>query len=87
MGTQHEVTSNQKLLNKYGNIAEPGFAYSQVWQYDRKDIKAPKWRIKEWAEAIASARLVITAISFRCQMPGRLSRQRCSIRCEGSRTL
>lgn len=48
MGTQHEVTSNQKLLNKYGNIAEPGFAYSQVWQYDRKDIKAPKWRIKEW---------------------------------------
>lgn len=45
---QHKVTERQKLLNTEGNIAEPGYATSMVWEYDRKDIKAKKIRIKEW---------------------------------------
>ena len=45
---QHEITEKQKLLDKNGNIANPGFAKRLLWEYDRKDIKAPKWRIKEW---------------------------------------
>ena len=45
---QHEIVSSQRLLNEKGNIAEPGFAKKQYWQYDRRDIRAPKWRIKEW---------------------------------------
>lgn len=45
---QHEVTQKQKLLDENGNIKEPGYAKTQVWQYSREDIKAPKWRIKEW---------------------------------------
>ena len=44
----HEVTKQQNLLNKKGNIAEPGFAKSLIWKYSRNQIKAPKWRIKEW---------------------------------------
>jgi len=44
----HEVTKSQYLLNKKGNIAEPGFAKSLIWKYSRNQIKAPKWRIKEW---------------------------------------
>ncbi|MBR1572281.1 MAG: DUF2804 domain-containing protein [Lachnospiraceae bacterium] len=44
----HEVIAEQKLLDVYGEIAEPGWARKQVWQYDRSDIKAPKFRIKEW---------------------------------------
>lgn len=44
----HEVTKLQKLLNKRGNIAEPGFAKSLIWKYSRNQIKAPKFRIKEW---------------------------------------
>ncbi|NLZ25224.1 MAG: DUF2804 domain-containing protein, partial [Clostridiales bacterium] len=48
MGRQHKVETKQKLLDKNGNIAEPGYATSQVWEYDRNDIKAPKFRIKEW---------------------------------------
>ena len=48
MSTQHKVTKSQKLLDEKGNIAEPGYALNQVWQYSRDDIKAPKWRIKEW---------------------------------------
>ena len=45
---QHEILAPQRLLNEKGNIAEPGFARKLYWQYDRKDIRAPKWRIKEW---------------------------------------
>ena len=46
--TQHEITSKQKLLNANGNITEPGFAKKLYWEYSRNDIKAPKFRIKEW---------------------------------------
>lgn len=44
----HEVTKEQLLLNKNGSIAEPGWARKQVQQYRRNDIKASKFRIKEW---------------------------------------
>lgn len=43
----HEVTEKQKLL-KNGQIAEPGWARKMVQEYNRADIKAPKFRIKEW---------------------------------------
>ena len=43
----HEVTKQQVLLKK-GQIAEPGWSRKMLQEYDRKDIKAPKWRIKEW---------------------------------------
>ena len=43
----HEVTQEQCLLKK-GQIAEPGWSRRMLQEYDRKDIKAPKWRIKEW---------------------------------------
>lgn len=45
---QHEVTQIQPLLDGKGHVNEPGWARSLVWQYDRKKIKAPKHRIKEW---------------------------------------
>ncbi len=45
---QHEITKRQKLLDQNGHIMEPGFARHLIWNYDRKDIHAPKWRIKEW---------------------------------------
>lgn len=48
MSMQHEVTKAQKLLDANGHIAEPGWAKSLIWDYSRDQIKAPKWRIKEW---------------------------------------
>jgi len=48
MARNHEITAPQKLLDEKGNIKEPGFAKKLYWQYDRKDIKARKIRIKEW---------------------------------------
>ncbi len=44
----HEVTTVQKLLKEDGSLREPGWSKSLVQQYDRNDIKAPKFRIKEW---------------------------------------
>lgn len=45
---QHEITSIIPLLNENGDLTEPGFARSLLPVYRRKDIKAPKTRIKEW---------------------------------------
>ena len=44
----HEITEKQRLLDQKGNIAEPGWARRPHWIYSRKDIRAPKFRIKEW---------------------------------------
>lgn len=44
----HEVTTKQLLLDNQGEIAEPGWARSLIWDYKRSMIKAPKFRIKEW---------------------------------------
>lgn len=37
-----------KLLNVYGSLSESGYAKSLVKEYKRSDIKASKYRIKEW---------------------------------------
>ena len=44
----HEVTKVQPLLDEEGNLREPGWSRHMVQQYDRKMIKAPAFRIKEW---------------------------------------
>ena len=44
----HEVKTAHPLLDDQGNLAEPGWSRSLIQQYDRSQIKAPKWRIKEW---------------------------------------
>lgn len=40
--------SEGKLLNATGNLNEAGYSTSLIKEYDRKDIKAGKSRIKEW---------------------------------------
>src|SRR5574344_1332651 len=47
MNEQH-LLSPGPLLGKDGNLAECGYAFSLVKTYERKAIKAPKGRIKEW---------------------------------------
>lgn len=43
----HEVTTRQKLL-KNGSLREPGWSKKLLQEYDRKDIRANRLRIKEW---------------------------------------
>lgn len=45
---QHKVTKWVPLLNEEGNIIEPGYATTMLFDYDRLDIRANKLRIKEW---------------------------------------
>lgn len=45
---EHEVTNKQKLLTKDGLVGEPGWARSEIWEYNRDCIKAPWFRKKEW---------------------------------------
>lgn len=42
------ITEKQDLLNKEGLIENPGFAFTPVWNYNKENIQAPAWRIKEW---------------------------------------
>ncbi len=44
----HEVTTVQTLLKADGSLREPGWSRQLYQVYDRKDIKKPKFRIKEW---------------------------------------
>lgn len=44
----HEVTNVQPLLTKAGMLREPGWSRKLNQVYDRKAIKAPAFKIKEW---------------------------------------
>ena len=48
MERNHEVAAVQMLLNDRGELTEPGWSRRMLQKYDRRMIKAPKWRIKEW---------------------------------------
>ncbi len=45
---QHEITEKSRLLNSKGVLSHPGWAKDLLFEYDRNDIKAPKFKIKEW---------------------------------------
>lgn len=45
---QHEITERGDLLDAGGSVREPGWARKLLLRYDRADIKAAKYRIKEW---------------------------------------
>ena len=44
----HEVTTRHPLLTAEGTLMEPGWSRQLLQMYDRRAIKAPKFRIKEW---------------------------------------
>ena len=44
----HEVTTPQPLLDEKGELREPGWARTLLFDYDRSAIRAPRFRIKEW---------------------------------------
>lgn len=44
----HEVTKRQNLLKEDGSLREPGWSRQLLQRYDRSQIKAPKFKIKEW---------------------------------------
>ena len=45
---QRKIVKRQKLLNHEGELNESGYATELILDYNRKDIKAHFYRIKEW---------------------------------------
>lgn len=45
---QNRITAVDNLLDENGNLKHMGYASELLLNYNRKDIKANKWRIKEW---------------------------------------
>ena len=45
---QHRLLIEGPLHQTNGKLSEIGYATSLMKSYDRKRIKAPQWRIKEW---------------------------------------
>jgi len=45
---QDHILEKGKLLGPDGNLLKKGYATNYLLEYDRLDITAPKWRIKEW---------------------------------------
>ncbi|MBN2797400.1 MAG: DUF2804 domain-containing protein [Clostridia bacterium] len=45
---ENRITANTTLLNEEGNIINPGYATSMLYEYNRDAIKANIMRIKEW---------------------------------------
>lgn len=43
-----EITKPLELLDTQGHITAEGWARRPYWRYDRRAIRASKWRIKEW---------------------------------------
>ncbi len=48
MNKNHRLTAPKKLLNAAGELCEAGWATQPLLDYDPKDIKANRLRIKEW---------------------------------------
>ena len=44
----HFVKNKQSLLDKFGRLNEPGYAFKEIFDYNPEMISASKWRIKEW---------------------------------------
>ena len=45
---QHRIARPGPLLDRHGILREPGWDTKLSFQYSRKDVKAPAFRIKEW---------------------------------------
>ena len=45
---QKQIKEKCKLLNENGELTNPGYSTSLIQEYSRKDIKAKKFKIKEW---------------------------------------
>ena len=45
---QHKILERHPLLDEKGEVIEAGYSNSLILDYDRNQIKASKWRIKEW---------------------------------------
>jgi len=64
MNEQREITKPLDLLDGKGHITEEGWARKPFWHYERSQIRAPWFRIKEWDYYIILSENLKKGISF-----------------------
>ena len=60
---QHEITRVIPLLDRHGDLTEPGFAKKLLPVYRRRDVRAGRSRIKEWDYYLISNGRVALALT------------------------
>lgn len=60
----HLITSFGNLLDAQGHLREPGYALQLPFLYNREDIAAPKWRIKDWDYYLVNDDEYAVALTF-----------------------
>lgn len=48
MAKRNQIVSETPLLASNGQIFNPGYCKNNLFVYNKENISAPKWRIKEW---------------------------------------
>lgn len=60
----HLITGSGNLLDGQGHLREPGYALRPPFLYNREDIAAPKWRIKDWDYYLVNDSEYALALTF-----------------------
>ncbi len=68
---QNQITERTPLLDKNGDVANPGYCKRSLYDYDRSAIKANPMRIKEWDfYQISNGRYIIQIVLADISMGG-----------------
>lgn len=62
--SEHRITGTGRLLDEEGRLREPGWATRPPFAYDRADIQAPPWRIKDWDYYLINDERYAVALTF-----------------------
>lgn len=60
----HRIAGSGPLLDARGRLREPGYAYRPPFHYNREDIAAPAWRIKDWDYYLVEDDRMAVALTF-----------------------
>jgi len=60
----HLIQSTGRLLDDDGRLREPGYALNPPFTYDHADIKAPRFRIKDWDYYLVNDEAYALALTF-----------------------
>lgn len=62
--SDHLITGSGNLLDEAGHLREPGYALAPPFLYNREDIAAPAWRIKDWDYYLVNDDEYAVALTF-----------------------
>ena len=81
MKNQHEIKEMVPLLDEKGNLAHPGYSKHNNFIYNRENISASKWQIKEWNYyQISNGRYMVVLNFFDISFASAITAEICDLR-------